>query len=94
MVNHSDGFEVGAALGFAVGSMVGLSDGFEVGAAHGFKEDSILVVGKSEGTIRVDGRNVGTYVGTGGSSMEGAIVGLNDGFWVSDCGGNLMVKEG
>ena len=74
--------------------MVGLSDGFEVGAALGFKEDSILVVGKSEGTIRVDGRNVGTYVGTGGSSMEGAIVGLNDGFWVSDCGGKLMVKEG
>ena len=33
MVGLSDGFDVGAALGFAVGSMVGHSDGFEVGAA-------------------------------------------------------------
>ena len=36
MVGLSNGFGVGVALGFAVGSMVGLSDGFGVGAALGF----------------------------------------------------------
>ena len=60
--------------------MVGLSDGFEVGAALGFAEDSILGVGKSEGTIRDDGTNAGTFVGTGVSCMEGAVVGIADGF--------------
>ena len=69
---------MGIALGLALGSMVGLSDGFEVGAALGFAEDSILVVGKSEGTIRDDG----TFVGTGVTCVEGAVVGINDGFRV------------
>ena len=53
-----------------------LSDGFEVGAALGFAEDSILGVGKSEGTIRDDGTNVGTGV----TCMEGATIGIADGF--------------
>ena len=69
MVGHSDGFEVGAALGLAVGSMVG------VGKSEGTIRDDGAAVGLNVYRYcpeKCNGQEEGSYDGSEVDSSDGS----------------------